>query len=80
MGVLTALALFLRSWFIPRANLACENLALRQQLSIYKHGNKRPKLRARHRVFWTWLRHFGPDWRSALVIVKPETVIRWHRQ
>jgi transposase InsO family protein len=80
MGVLTALALFVRSWFIPRANLVCENLALRQQLSVYKHRNKRPKLRPRHRVFWTWLMHFWPDWRSALVIVKPETVIRWHRQ
>ena len=76
MGVLTALALFLRSWFIARANLACENLALRQQLCVYKHGNKRPKLRPRHRVFWTWLMHFWPEWRSALVIVKPETVIR----
>jgi len=41
---------------------------------------QRPKLRPRDRVFWTCLRRWWPDWKSALVIVQPETVVRWHRQ
>ncbi len=80
MGLLRAIKLFLRAWFLPRLHLAAENLALRQQLAVLKQSTKRPKLRPRDRVFWTWLMRFWPDWRSALLIVQPETVIRWHRQ
>ena len=60
--------------------LAAENLALRQQVSVYKQSVKRPKLRPRDRIFWVWLSKFWCDWRSALAIVQPETVIKWHRQ
>jgi transposase InsO family protein len=60
--------------------LAVENLALRQQLTICKQSVKRPKLHPRDRVFWVWLSRLWPNWRSALAIVQPETVIRWHRQ
>ncbi len=41
---------------------------------------KRPRLRHRDRVFWVALSHLWRAWRSILVIVKPETVIKWHRQ
>ena len=41
---------------------------------------KRPRLRRRDRLFWAWLYRFWEDWRSSLVIVQPETVVRWHRQ
>ena len=41
---------------------------------------KRPKLTATDRFFWAWLAHVWRDWRSALVMVKPETVVGWHRR
>ena len=40
---------------------------------------KRPKLRPRDRIFWVLLSRLWSNWRSALAIVQPETVIRWHR-
>jgi len=63
-----------------RAELAAEMVALRHQLAILQHSAKRPKLRKRDRIFWVWLSKIWANWRSALLIVKPETVIRWHRQ
>ena len=62
-----------------RSALAAENLALRQQVAVYKHSVKRPKLRPRDRVFWVLLPRLWSNWRSALAIVQPETVIKWHR-
>ncbi len=61
-------------------NLLLENLALRQQLAIMKQKNKRPKIRLRDRIFWVILSRVWKDWKSVLVVVKPETVIRWHRK
>ncbi len=52
---------------------------LRQQLAVCKQAVKRPKLRPRDRVFWVWLSRLWPNWRSALDIVQPKTVIKWHR-
>jgi putative transposase len=80
MGFLKAALMFFRTWFVSKSNLAVENLALRQQLAIMSQSIKRSKLRHCDRVFWTWLRRLWPYWRSALMIVQPETVIRWHRQ
>ena len=79
MGILKALLVFLRAMLVPKAYLALENLALRQQLAVCKQSVKRPKLRPRDRVFWVWLSRLWPNWRSALAIVQSETVIRWHR-
>jgi len=70
----------LRAALLPRAVLITENLALRQQLAVLKVSMKRPKLRKRDRVFWVWLSRLWSDWCSCLMIVKPETVIRWHRE
>jgi len=47
---------------------------------VYRHIVKRPKLRMRDRIFWVLLSRLWPNWRSALAIVQPETVIKWHRQ
>ena len=80
MRIVTALALLLRAWFVPRAHLIIENLALRHQLSVLNQSGKRVQLRPCDRVFWTWLRRLWPNRRLALVIVKPETVVHWHRQ
>jgi len=41
---------------------------------------KRPKLTVADRFLWAWLAEVWRDWRSTLVIVKPETVIGWHRK
>jgi putative transposase len=67
-------------WLLSRdKNLHLENLALRQQLAIMKQKNKRPKIRLRDRIFWVVLYRFWKDWKSVLIVVKPETVINWHR-
>ncbi|MGB3049431.1 MAG: integrase core domain-containing protein [Polyangiales bacterium] len=60
--------------------LALENLALRQQLAILKRKTKRPKLTKADRAFWVALCRLWPDWQNALILVKPETVIGWHRK
>ncbi len=77
---MTLLFGFLRSLFIRREALVIENLALRQQLGAYKRTGKCPRLRMVDRTFWVWLSKRWQKWPAALVIVKPETVIRWHRQ
>jgi len=62
-----------------RRTLLASNLALRQQLAVYKRKQKRPALRIRDRMFWATLSRVWPAWRSALIIVKPETVMRWQK-
>jgi len=66
--------------FKSRAALQLENLALRHQLGVLRRSVKRPKLTSADRLLWTWLCEVWSDWQSALVIVKPETVIGWHRK
>ncbi len=79
-GCFKLVALSLRTLLVPKVQLAYENLALRQQLAIFEQSGKRPKLRPRDRAFWAVLSRLWADWRSALVIVEPDTVVRWHRQ
>ena len=61
-------------------DIVLENLALRQQLAAMKRSAKRPQLRARDRLFWVILSRFWSNWREALIVVKPETVVRWHKK
>ncbi len=79
MGVVRVIVILLRACILRRAALAAENLALRHQLGILQRSVKRPRLRPRDRIFWVWLSRLWSDWQSSLMIVKPETVIRWHR-
>ena len=67
------------SAFKTRRSLALENLALRQQLAVLQRSAKRPRVSNVDRGFWVLLRRIWTDWDSVLVIVKPETVVRWHR-
>src|SRR5438105_4058166 len=60
--------------------LALENLALRHQLAVYKRTTTRPKLRTTDRLFWVWLARVWAEWRQPLVIVTPDTVLRWQRR
>jgi len=55
MAILQAVCLFLRGLLVGRAALAMENLALRQQLAVLERSVKRPTLRQRDRLFWSWL-------------------------
>jgi len=55
-------------------------MALRHRRGVLQRTVKRPRLTDADRVFWAWLSGVWADWRSALVIVKPETVIAWHRK
>src|SRR5215472_5421649 len=75
------LALFaaVRALVQTRTDAALEILALRQQVAILKRKRPRPPLNACDRLFWTTLRRFWPRWSDVLLIVKPETVIGWHR-
>ena len=66
--------------FGGQKQVALENAALRQQLAVCKRDVGRPKLNDRDRLFWIGLRMIWRDWKSALVIVRPETVISWHRK
>jgi transposase InsO family protein len=66
--------------FCSRAALQLEILALRHQLGVLQRSVKRPRLTAADRFLWAWLSRVWAGWRSALVIVKPETVIAWHRK
>ena len=63
-----------------RRSLILENLALRQQLAVYKRSVKRPRLRQTDRIFWVWLSRCWAGWRSVIDIVRPKTVLAWHRQ
>ena len=69
----------LRAAFRSRADLALEDLALRQQLANLRHTSRRPRLRKSDRAFWLVLSQLWSHWADVLVVVKPDTVIRWHR-
>ena len=63
-----------------RRELLLENLALRHQLSVLQTTQSRPRLTNVDRSFWTILCRAWRNWKQALVLVQPETVVRWHRQ
>jgi putative transposase len=81
MRLLVALLVwFLRAVFAARGSLAVENLALRQQLAAYARKQKRPRLNPGDRAFWVALSKAWSEWRLPLLIVKPTTVVDWHRR
>src|ERR1700752_1655780 len=60
-------------------SLLLENLALRQQLAVLKRKHPRPRMGAVDKIFWVFARRFWGAWKQSLVLVNPETVVRWHR-
>lgn len=71
----------LSSLLKSRVALQLENIALRHQIGVLQRSaKKRLQLNNSDRLFWIGLSRMWLDWRSALVIVKPETVIAWHRK
>jgi len=62
-----------------RHNLLLEILSLRQQLGVLKQKHPRPRFAVPDKLFWVILRRFWPGWKHALVLIQPDTVVRWHR-
>src|SRR2546425_9641324 len=80
-SVLLSFLLALRTWARSRAALQLEVLALRHQLQVLQRTRpQRLRLKTADRWLWSLLSHIWTGWRTALVIVKPETVIAWHRR
>ena len=80
MKTIKLLLLTIRTMFKCRSGLVLENLALRQQLAVMRNSVKRPRLHFRDRLFWVILSRIWKVWKSPLVVVKPATVIGWHRK
>ena len=81
MPILVSLLAVLRD-SLKRVALQAEVFALRHQLLVLqrKHQKQRLRLSVADRFLWVWLSRIWADWRSALRVVKPETVIAWHRK
>jgi putative transposase len=73
---------FINLAIFTRFNQAAELriLVLRQQLTVYKRKTKKPMVRNGDRWFWSLLSRIWKDWKSELILVKPETVIRWRKR
>ena len=81
MSAVLALLLTLRTCARSRAVLQLEVLALRHQLQVLQRSRpRRLRLAQADRLLWVWLARVWNEWRTTLVIVKPETVIAWHRR
>src|SRR5215469_14304330 len=65
--------------FRARRDLLLENLALRQQLSVLARRRPQPRFSDGDRFLWITLRRLWSGWRKALILVQPDTVVRWHR-
>jgi putative transposase len=66
-------------FFRSRRDLLLENLALRHQLTVLRRRHPQPRFAEADKLFWVMLRRLWPDWKRALILVQPETVVRWHR-
>jgi len=71
----------LRAAVRARVDLVAENLLLRHRVAVLTRPTRKcPRLRARDKLFCLLARLACRDWRRHLVVVRPETVVRWHRQ
>jgi hypothetical protein len=66
--------------FRCRSEQALVELALRQQLATYTQKGPQPQITPADRTFWVFLSQIWSGWRETLVIVQPDTVVRWHRE
>ncbi len=66
--------------FKPKALLVAENLCLRQQLLVLHRGHSRLQIEDADRRFWILACRWFSRWRETLLVVKPETVLGWHRK
>jgi len=80
LDIVLLILCFLGSWLRSQGDLALGNLALRRQLATFKRDHPRPRISCFNRGFWVLLRRIWSKWINTLIIVKPETVVKWHRQ
>ena len=80
-AIILSLLCSIRQGFCTRAAIQAEIFALRHQLLVLQRSARAHKVRltASDRFLWVWLSRLWREWRSALLIVKPETVVAWHR-
>jgi hypothetical protein len=64
----------------PKALVVAENLCLRHQLLVLQRRQPRPYLKTTDRLFWVLASRWLGGWRNLLLIVKPQTVLNWHRR
>ncbi|MCH8315924.1 MAG: hypothetical protein IIA64_08125 [Planctomycetes bacterium] len=67
-----------RLFFRSHTEIVAENLALRHQLIVLQRSIKRPRFTTRDRIFRVWLSRLWKNWRSSLLIVQPDMVVKWH--
>lgn len=79
LSLIFAVLSSLTAGFHARQNLVLENLALRHQLLVLHRAVKSPALRNSDRLFWTALSAMWSRLTKVLVIVQPQTVVRWHQ-
>jgi putative transposase len=79
-AILLCLFRFLRLLGSGHQAVVLENLALRRQLAAFQRKRERPKLTEWDRLFWIGLSRLWAGWKGALVIVQPDTVLRWQRE
>jgi len=80
VAILKAVVGALLAGLQPRADLVLENLVLRQQLAVLRRAAPRPGLRPLDRAFWVVVSRTWSRWADAVAIVKPETILAWHRR
>jgi putative transposase len=79
LRLLRLLSIVIIQLFHSRRDLLLENLALRQQLAVLKRRHPQPRFAIFDQLFWVVLKRFWLGWKQALILVQPETVVRWHR-
>src|SRR6202050_144515 len=80
-SLFVALFALVTSSFRSRVALQAEILALRHQLAVFqKNAPRRLRLQRSDRLLWVLLSRWWPGWRRSLHIVRPDTVIAWHRR
>jgi hypothetical protein len=81
LALLSELFSWLVNRFRSRAALELEVIALRRQLAVLRRQRPgRPRLLTLDRLLWGWLYRIRARWLDAMVLVKPATVVQWHRQ
>jgi hypothetical protein len=65
---------------IANLTLSAKNLALHQQLIVLNRSIKRPQIKTKDRLFWIILYLFWNNWQASLIILKPDTIVGWHKK
>jgi putative transposase len=79
LRLLRLLFVLIKRSFRCRRDLLLENLALRQQLGVLKRQRPHVRFVVIDKLFWVTLRQLWPGWKRTLMLMQPETVVRWHR-